>query len=148
MSRSKKARTPPTCFYYDNPYSSFGMIYTDLLKSRPFQELSPTARNLYIICVAHAQTEESKTCLYNRLTEINKSLCKGMSDEEIKKDVWTGEKFVFPKCQYTKYGFSSPNFSKYMLQLQESGFIKTVYGGRNQYAANVFQFSDKWKAKA
>lgn len=153
MGRSKKSsRDAPNYAYYDNPHSRFGMIYVDLLKSEQFQALPTAARYLYIACTAQAATEEGQKCLYTRLQQVNHQLNEGWSEWDIRTATVNQNQmmkglFVFPQKHYQKYGYKRGSFSKYICILINAGFIRKRYGGGNQHAVNVYQFSDAWKTK-
>lgn len=149
MSRKKKSRLPPW-LYEDNPESSFGLITSDLLRSKQFQGLSLPAKNLLIVLIAHARTRPAQQCAFLALQDYFIAL--GEQESTAKQDAaylvhTEGRAFVFPAKHYSEYGFDRRTVCKYMKEIREKGFVDLKIGGKNQYSPNVYLFSTKWKGK-
>ena len=147
MGSKQKSREPPKYAYYDNPVSSFGMVYADLLRCKQYQRLHPAAKALYTVCMAHAATKESQTCLYERLNSIN-AVFGNWTEFDIKQMCRNNRSglFVFPEKQYQKYGYTHGSFNKYMKELIENGFVRRKYSGKNQHEVTVYEFDSKFKS--
>lgn len=147
MARKKKSRLPPW-LYEDNPESSFGIVTSDLLKSKQFQGLSLPAKHLLVVLIAHAKTREAQQCCFLALQDYFMALGeqKNTAIQDASFLVHTeGRAFVFPAKQYGVYGFERRTVCKYMKELRESGFIDLKFSGKNQYSPNVYLFSEGWK---
>lgn len=150
MGRKSKKRTAPEWAYEDNPFSTFGMIYTDLLKSKQYQSLSCATKLFFIVCIAHSRTQEGQECLYNALKERYTKLGIKKSEFDLNKEVHDEEykKFVFPKKHYEKYGYSKAYVCKCFAELKKQGFIKVVQCGKAAIRVNIYEFSTEWKRKS
>ena len=150
MSRSKSKNTAPPWAFEDNPYSNFGMIYIDYLKSKAVKKLPPKCKYVLMCCIVHTNDEKQKECLYNTLNEYNDYFDKHMTEDDIKDMTYNKRLgyFVFPHKQYKQYGFNSPSeVSKYLALLKERGFIRVVWQRTSPKKPNIYQFSTEWKRK-
>ena len=97
----------PPWSYEDNPFSRFGIICTDMLKSPQFQSLSNPAKLLYLTMTAHAREEKAIECLHNAIMELDALLGLNTPKVDIDRIVYQSDfkYFVFPKKQYVKYGY-------------------------------------------
>ena len=150
MSRNKKGSRLPPWLYEDNPVSSFGLVTSDLLKSKQFQGLSNPAKHLLIVLIVHARTREGQQCCFNALKEYFMGL--GAKEDGARFDASNlvhteGKAFVFPAKHYKGYGFEKRTVCKYMSELKEKGFVEVKLCGKNQYKPNIYLFSEKWKKK-
>ena len=147
MGRKKSARTPPNWAYEDNPFSTFGMIYADMLKSPKYQALSCSAKQFLTVCIVQSNTKESQECLFNALKERYESLGEPKSDFDLNVMVHDHIQglFVFPKVQYEKFGYGSKYTFKCFQALKDAGFITVFQEGKTNRNVNIYQFSTKWK---
>ena len=145
-----KQKTAPRWAYYDNPYSKFGIIYADMLKSEPYKALPPKAKNVLTACIVHSSVEIQKECLYNTLKEYYTALGKDINEFDLNREVYNTDRklFVFPHEQYKAYGFKTPSEVSYYIKiLKEAGFIRVVWQRTNAKKPNVYEFDTKWKRK-
>ena len=144
--QSRKRNGAPDWAYYKHPFSKFGMIYADMLKSKPYRELSCSARQFLTVCIAHSSTEIAKECLYNALDERYRSIGKPKEKIDLNAEVYNNDKmlFIFPKKHYEEYGYTKQYVQKCFKELNEKGFIKTVQIG-NVHRVSIYQFSAEWK---
>lgn len=147
MGRKAKRSSAPIWAYEDNPYSPFGMIYADMLKSKKYQGLSCSAKQFLTVCMVHSNTEKAKECLYNALRERYNALNPNVDDYQIKQEVYDKGKglFVFPKKQYEEYGYTKGYIAKLLKELKDNGFIGVKQYGKNAYKVNIYYFSTEWK---
>lgn len=148
MGHNKKHKSIPIWAYDDNPLSTFGMIYTDQLKSKKFWgTLSCSSRLFYLVCVAHSSTKECKECLYNALKERYELLGTPLNECDLNTRVYDNHKkmFVFPKKHYEEYGYTKAYAYKCFKELEEKGFIKKVQEGKRNRKVNIYEFSKEWK---
>ena len=145
-----KQKTAPRWAYEDNPYSKFGRVYVDMLKSKAFQGLHTKCKVVLLTCIAHSSDEKQKMCLYNTLKEYYTALGKEINEFDLNKEVYNQDRlmFVFPRTQYEEYGLKNPSeVSKYINELKEAGFIRVVWQRTNAKKPNVYEFDTKWKRK-
>lgn len=151
MSRSSKGKnTAPPWAFEDNPYSKFGFVYADMLKSDKMKQLTPKCKYVLICCIVHSSVEIQKECLYNTLNEYNDYFDKHMTKEDIADMTYNKRLgyFVFPHKQYKEYGFNNASeVSKYLAILKEYGFIRVVWQRTSPKKPNIYQFSTEWKRK-
>ena len=133
MSRSKASKGKPTIDYNASiNESNFGRIYSSMLKSKSYLELSIGAQKMYLVLRAHAQSQDGRRCLY-RYSEVQG------------KNYTSDKYFVFPKSHATQYGYKAPNVTKYIKELEAAGFIKTVENNQHRHNVNVYAFVSAWK---
>lgn len=146
MSRNKNIKVPGWA-YYDNPVSTFGIIYADMLKSKQYQNLSCGGKQFLTTCIVNASTEKAKECLYNALKERYALLDEKKTEQDIRSEVYDKNRkyFVFPKCQYEQYGYSKGDSGKYFKELKEKGFIRTKQDGKTNRKVNIYEFITDWK---
>lgn len=156
MSKDKR---PPFTYELDSD-STFGMISNDLLRAKPFQELSRTAQIFYIMCVTHKSDPAQSKTLYTAL-EYYYAGIEGMTKEDVKVDsgqnrktINSTTKFVFPEDQLEEYGFSAQAGNKYKKELIEKGFIKIAHQDKAHILQGswirmptVYEFVSDWKRK-
>lgn len=150
MSRSNKGKTAPPWAIEDNPYSKFGFVYADMLKSDKVKQLPPKCKYVLICCIVHSSVEIQKECLYNTLHEYNDYFDKHMTEDDIRNMTYDKRLgyFVFPHKQYKEYGFNTPSeVSRYLTRLKDDGFIRVVWQRTSPKKPNIYQFSTEWKRK-
>lgn len=149
MGRSRSKRSAPSWAYEDNPFSKFGMIYADMLKSKKYQELSCSTRQFLTVCIVHSSTEKAKECLYNALNERYTLLGTPKNEHDLNLETYDENKklFVFPKKHYEEYGYTKAYVYKCFKELQDKGFLKIMQNGKNSKKVNIYEFSTEWKKK-
>lgn len=156
MARRKEREIPPY-LYESDAWSSFGLITSDLLQSKAFQELSSAARQFYIVLAVNKATVDQRTCLFNTLHGYYKRMKIEKPDVEIAFEAGTSRKsyvkssmFVFPQVQAEAYGYSAARSSQLKKELENAGFIKACYNKKSRAQARlkiptVYEFIDDWK---
>ena len=145
MGRRKSTRGAPEWAVEDNPFSKFGFLYTDLLKSATFQALSTPARLFYLVCVGHSHDDTARACLRNHLKEDN-AFCDRPTDTDIEYCLQSGY-FVFPAKQLREYGYERRHGWKLMDELIAAGFVEKMENNKTRRKVNVYRFSTRWKNK-
>ncbi len=142
-------KTIPVWSYEDNPFSRFGIICTDMLKSPQFQSLSNPAKLLYLTMTAHARDEKAIECLHNAIMELDALLGLSTPKVDIDRIVYQSDfkYFVFPLKQYEKYGFDRKTVNKYKDELLRSGFIENPVKQVHRLRVNIYGFSTNWKTR-
>lgn len=140
----------PPWSYEDNPYSRYGVIYVDMLKSPKFQSLSNPAKLLYLTMTAHAREEKAIECLYNAILDLDELLGLNTPKMDIDRTVYQSDfkYFVFPLRQYKQYGLESKGVYKYSRELLAAGFIENPVRQTHLKRVNIYQFSTHWKEKS
>lgn len=139
MSRQRRMSSSETDMHDFLSVSSndnrFGAIHEGMLKSKRWQELSPTARNLFVVAVTHAQTADN----YRALFSYKQS--EGISDSEL-----PGNGYFILTRQYLEiYGFTGGHSSRCFAELIKGGFIECVHNNQHRKKANLYRLSRKWK---
>lgn len=139
MSRRRRMSSSETDMHDFLSVSSndnrFGAIHEGMLKSKRWQALSPTARNLFVVAVTHAQTADN----YRALFSYKQS--EGISDSEL-----PGNGYFILTRQYLEiYGFTGGHSSRYFAELIKGGFIECVHNNQHRKKANLYRLSRKWK---
>lgn len=144
----KKKGIPPWT-YEDNPFSRYGIICTDMLKSPQFQALSNPAKILYFTMTAHARDEKAIECLYKTISDLDALLGLNTPQIDIDRAVYQSEYkyFVFPKKQYERYGYDKRTVNKYKDELLQAGFISDPVRQASRRRVNIYEFSTNWKTK-
>ena len=147
MGRGKRGIPPWS--YEDNPYSRFGIVCTDLLKSPQFQALSNPAKVLYLTMTAHARDEKAIECLHNAIMDLDALLGLKTPKVDIDRTVYQSDYkyFVFPLKQYALYGYDRKTVNKYKNELVEAGFIEEAVKQVRLKRVNIYEFSTNWKTK-
>lgn len=148
MGRGKRGIPPWS--YEDNPYSRYGSICVDMLKSSKFQSLSNPAKLLYLTMTAHSREEKAIECLYNAILDLDELLGLNTPKMDIDRTVYQSDfkYFVFPLRQYKQYGLESKGVYKYSRELLAAGFIENPVRQTHLKRVNIYQFSTHWKEKS
>lgn len=156
MGRRKESEIP-SYLYETDAWSKFGIITSDLLLSKPFQDLSSAARQFYIVLAVNKATEQQRTCLYNTLKDYYKRMGEDKADIDIAYEAGTTKKsykkskcFCFPQVQADDYGYSAARRSQLLRELENAGFIKVKCNKKSREQARlryptVYEFIDVWK---
>lgn len=113
----------------------FAAIHEGMLKNRKWQELSPTAKNLFVVAAAHAQTADN----YRAIFSYKQS--EGIADNEL-----PGNGYFILTRQYLEiYGFTGGHSSRYFAELIERGFIECIHNNQYRKKSNLYRLSAKWK---
>lgn len=139
MSRRRGRASPETDMHDFLSVSSndnrFGAIHEGMLKSKRWQELSPTARNLFVVAVTHSQTADNYMALFSyRQSE-------GIGDSGLPGNGY----FILTEKYLEVYGFTGKHASRYFTELIEAGFMECVHNNRHRKKANLYRLSKKWK---
>lgn len=110
---------------------TYGYLYSSLLKSSAFQNLSIGARLFYVTLRVHAKTSECRRCLSEHAKEEN--------------EFYPNQYFVFPASHEAYYGYKRQNCTKYFKELKEAGFIRVVEQNKHRQKVNVYSFHNAWK---
>jgi hypothetical protein len=146
MSRKKSNKEAPAWAVDDNPYSKYGFIYVDMLKSEKYQALSRPAQHFYLVCIANSHDDKARACLKNHVLETNRILGKDESIAYAEIDHYLSHGyFVFPASQLKQYGYTRGYGWKLMHELIEAGFVRIKEQNKVRLQVNVYQFSASWK---
>ncbi len=113
----------------------FGAIHEGMLKSKRWQQLSPTARNLFVVAVTHSQTTDNYRALYSYKQS------EGIEDSELPGNGY----FILTEKYLEVYGFTGKHASRYFAELIGAGFMECVHNNRHRKKANLYRLSKKWK---
>lgn len=145
MARRKSTKQAPTWAVDNNPYSKYGFLYVDLMKSLKFQSMSKQAQLFYIVCLANYHDDVARASLKKHIRDDN--LLAGR-DEFTDVDYYLSNGyFVMPAKHMEEYGYKRSNGSKLLSELIEHGFIDKVENNKHRKKVNVYKFSTRWKSK-
>ena len=113
-------------------YNSYGTMFESMCESKAFQNLSASAKNLYMLCRVQAHTNKGKSCLYKHKSENG-------FEYNHEKD------FVFPASHLIRFGVDRSNARKIFNELIKAGFLTKREENNKIHKVNVYSFSDKWK---
>lgn len=135
----KKRQRDTTASTKDN--DKFIMLYNSLLTSKAYQELTPTAKVVYLYCRNQASCERGRANLYKyaeREAEI-------FQDNNLIAKYMSGKYFTMPE-KHTKevYGMAKSNMKRYLDELIKHGFIKRIKSNEKTWKQNLYCFSDEW----
>lgn len=131
--KSKKTYKPDYFASCGDEKDTFLTCYDSLLVSEQFKKLSPSAKNMYILCRNQLTSRNGRQCLYNHAKEFEIS--------------YPDNCFVFPSKQQERYGLKRTNSYRYLQELIDAGFIKKHEGNKHMWKVNVYQFCTDWKKK-
>ena len=108
-------------------------IFQGMLESDAWQNLTPSAKNIYVLCSVQLYDDNAKRYL------------KILADEQ-GIDYNHSTTFVLPSSALTRYGYkNSNNAYRYLKELCDAGFIDVVIQNRHRKKGNVYRFSEMWK---
>lgn len=132
MASKKKTFKPDKFASKEGNHESFGTVYHSMVTDDKFKKLSNMAKEVYFYCRIQLTSKESRECLFNHGKE---------------QDITYGDGcFVFPSKHQQGYGFMDRgNFSGWMQELINAGFIERVEHNKHRRKVNVYRFSTRWK---
>lgn len=134
MSKSKKQPFKPpysaSCIQ-GNKFDTFGMICESMCKTKVFQDLTPSAKVMYVLCRVQSASEDGRRCLFQHAKQYERE--------------YSADCFVFPAQHMEKYGLDRRNAKKQIDLLVSAGFLDIVEENRQQKLVNVYRFSSRWK---
>lgn len=144
-----KLKGLPSWLHEDNPFSNYGALSVDLLKSPQYQSLSCAARQMLCVMIAHAHDEGAIKSLYNAILELDGLLGLETPKTDIENAIYGSSYryFVLPAKQVSRYGYSSAYSFKLRQELERKGFIETMVRQKRIKRVNIFAFSTNWKSK-
>ena len=134
-------------------------LSNDLLKAPQIANLNYRAVFMLLVLYTRQSDREQQNCLYNALTEYNEIYSLGMTKEDIRKEAYHATDrntkycaglFTATDKQLLQYGFcDSSAISKCLKELEQNGFITTIWNGKGKYSAwdknvKIYAFSSKW----
>ena len=111
----------------------FGRVYSSVLKSEQYRNLSIGARQLYCCCRAQESSRKGRQCLFRHGVEDGNDSYVEYRD------------FVFPARHLSEYGIDRSNAVKWFGELEDAGFITIREKNKHRRKVNVYSFSDKWQ---
>lgn len=138
LSKSKKGNPDfKACERYLKPgvgEMRFAQIYSGMILSDAYKKLSPTAKNLLIICAVHLSTSMNYKTLYQF-----------GNDPDNEKEYFSGDGyFILTRSQLKQYGINTGNASGWFRELENAGFIECIERNQHRQRANVYRLSKKW----
>ena len=132
MASKKQTFKPDYCASKCGSHETFATVYDSMLKSEAFNNLSMSAKYLYILCRNQMTSRIGRETLYNHGKE---------NDIE-----YPDNCFVFPAKHQREYGFKDrSNVTKGLKELEKAGFIRKYENNKYRWKVNVYQFSSDWK---
>lgn len=141
----KSTKQAPVWAFESNPYSKYGFLYVDLMKSLKFQAMTKQAQLFYMVCLANYHDDVARASLKKHIREDN--LFNGR-DEFADIDYYLSNGyFVMPAKHMEEYGYKRSNGCKLITELIDHGFVEKVENNKHRKKVNVYRFSAKWKSK-
>jgi len=142
---AKSTKRAPDWAIDDNPYSKYGFLYCDLLKSKKYQALSKPAQLFYLVCIGNSHDDKARACLKEHVKRDN-VFCGRPEYTDIEYFFEHGY-FVFPARQLREYGYTRAYGWKLMQELIDAGFVEKKENNKARQQVNVYKFSTRWKNK-
>lgn len=113
----------------------FGRIYAGLLQSKRWEELSPSAKLLYVIAVTHVGTPTNYRTLkwYREHEAIPETMCAD------------GSFLILTRDQLQGYGIRTHKYSERFGELCKAGFLEVVHRNAHRKLPNLYRLSTAWK---
>lgn len=157
--RCDKTPMPPYMRSNDTITPRWVPIPCDLVTSPQYKKLNHRTARLLIDLYIRQADGQQQNCLYRALTDYNQIYDLGMTEDDISRESYhiniKGNKysaglFTASRKQMEDYGFIPSAVTRCMEELEEAGFIETVWNGKGRYSAwdknqTVYVFSDKWR---
>jgi len=131
MGKKKNKDIPSPLTNYKNDIHA--RVFKSMLESKTWQKLTPSAKNMYVLCSVQLYDNNAKRYL------------KYLAEEQ-GIDYNHSITFVLPSSALERYGFRNTNNAyKYLKELVNAGFIDVVIRNKHRKRGNVYRFSEKWK---
>ena len=142
MSKRKTRAAPEVKrFETDNAKGGFVRIYSDMLFSNAWNNLTPAAKNLYLFCL-YARFHQTKT--------EKQYLAEKYGNDDFDYFFFNESRFIIQdKRDSMHYGIYSKGNGKLFRRdrdlLITNGFIEIVEQNKHRMQKNVYKLSAKWK---